>query len=855
MNTVYVEGYELDLTEDIAIPMNLQVIDVTDTDARVSEFTKTIEVKGTKNNNRIFGNLFNLQQENEPSVVNILQNFQPNRKANAIIIPQAGIGEIQGYIQVRDISVVNDEITYSIIFYGKFSDFISRIKGKTMAELNMDDLTHDLTLANVQASWNQTQDYLYPYIDYGNANIRSHRHIRISNLLPAINLKRYIDQIFEDAEFSYESDFIADNTQFDNLYIPYNGDNDFSLDEDLIEARSVVASHSDPTGQLNLYSINGNTESTAFNDNYKADNNLIVNNRLNTTTFEYITPVDGKYNFNGSFITQLVANYYQVGGSDRQDDPNLQNTLRFREHYVRLRVVVEDSGGNDVTGSRPFVSKNVFIVDRSNEDNKFQFNDFDYFNIGNPLLATTQETTRGEAVNQVMTGFDQGIEIIGYDLQEGDRVKVEFDWYSDRTDSNRVEPVGFGGSWDSAQGDRMQARLLINPESYFEIEPNTDILPNEEITYEQFALVDVDQADFFLSVMKMFNLIAITDENKPNQLNIRQRDTYFEEGQIKDITNLIDYSQQRNISPVIDPDIEEYVFSWDEGSDLYSERYKDLTNEEYGQIIIPNTSEFGTQKKRNTQIFEPSVFAQYENSSVRGILITRGSAWFGNQWEAVNSEELTQLTGIGQTVRMVINGVIHETTITDLTDTSFTTKALISAPRGEQFGALFINTYDRIQLVSYKSSEDNNKIQEPIRTNPKLVYYSGLKTSQEYTLTDGIAPVTLTQYPFIHHLNNHPNSNPTFDYNWGQPQRVFFSIENYPTANLYNTYHKKSVDEILNGSNMVELYVNLPLSTIFNLKYNDKLYIDGQLYRINRVRDFNLNQSQPVRLELYKLIQ
>ena len=50
--------YELDLYDDVPLPINKSIIDIQNIAERKSDFTKTITLPGTHNNNDIFSNIF-----------------------------------------------------------------------------------------------------------------------------------------------------------------------------------------------------------------------------------------------------------------------------------------------------------------------------------------------------------------------------------------------------------------------------------------------------------------------------------------------------------------------------------------------------------------------------------------------------------------------------------------------------------------------------------------------------------------------------------------------------------------------------------------------------------------------------
>lgn len=216
-------SYELDLFDNEPIPLNKSISDVSNIAERKTDFTKTIKLPGTNNNNDIFSNIFNIARNiKNTSSTNFNPDFNPSLKANCTLYKN-GIAQIKGYLQLTNIEVIDDyQIEYEIIIIGRFANLFSDIADLKLSELNLSEYDHPYTNASIQSSWSAPigEGYYYGLIDYGYTS--NPNQYFIDQLLPQIYAKTIIDKIFSEAGYRYSSAFF-DSDFFKKLVIPYSG--------------------------------------------------------------------------------------------------------------------------------------------------------------------------------------------------------------------------------------------------------------------------------------------------------------------------------------------------------------------------------------------------------------------------------------------------------------------------------------------------------------------------------------------------------------------------------------------------------------------------------------------------------
>lgn len=142
---LYIANKRVDLTDELSLPMNYQLEDFSNPTIIKNGFSKTISIPGTKNNNKLFGEIYKLdrmQHYEEWTGGETLSrmNFDPSKRTDFQIFKDGELME-SGYMQLNDISIDGKAITYNITLYGGLGDFFYNLKynedgtTKTLADL------------------------------------------------------------------------------------------------------------------------------------------------------------------------------------------------------------------------------------------------------------------------------------------------------------------------------------------------------------------------------------------------------------------------------------------------------------------------------------------------------------------------------------------------------------------------------------------------------------------------------------------------------------------------------------------------------------------------------------------------
>lgn len=228
MTRIFIEGYELDLTQGLSNQITYAIDDLQNIDSKSTSFTKTIVLPGTANNNKLLGNIFDFNNANfdNPLDPNVLNNFNAARNASARIEID-GLQIMKGVLRLLEIIHIDGAIEYECALFGELGGFINALGNKRLEDLDFSAYDHTYSYANIVASWDTTGStgYCYPLIDYGNVSTGAFgtlkKDFQYTTFKPALFVRQYLDKIFTSSGYTYECD-LFDTTDFRNLIIPCN---------------------------------------------------------------------------------------------------------------------------------------------------------------------------------------------------------------------------------------------------------------------------------------------------------------------------------------------------------------------------------------------------------------------------------------------------------------------------------------------------------------------------------------------------------------------------------------------------------------------------------------------------------
>lgn len=140
---LYISDKLVDFSTELSIPFTYQLKDINNPSIVKNPFTKTIDIIGTPNNNKIFGEIYNFNREQLYDATNLVgAYFNPSIRTPFSIFRNGEIIE-SGYMQLNTITIKNKDIHYNITLYGGIGNFfLSLMYNKESEPLTLADLVY-----------------------------------------------------------------------------------------------------------------------------------------------------------------------------------------------------------------------------------------------------------------------------------------------------------------------------------------------------------------------------------------------------------------------------------------------------------------------------------------------------------------------------------------------------------------------------------------------------------------------------------------------------------------------------------------------------------------------------------------
>jgi hypothetical protein len=163
------------------------------------------------------------------------------------------------------------------------------------------------------------------------------------------------------------------------------------------------------------------------------------------------------------------------------------------------------------------------------------------------------------------------------------------------------------------------------------------------------------------------------------------------------------------------------------------------------------------------------------------------------------------------------------------------------------------NGTDKIYPAIYKKS-NSNAAEDQMDTNIRIMLAKKIPTVSTYAIKNGATTIaSYTTYGYSGHLNDPYTS--TFDLSFGTPKEIIFQTTAYTGNNLFNVYWSSYLAEITDkDSRLLMCTMKLANKDIYQLDFSKLIYIDGVLYRLNKIEEFNASKEDVCKVELIKII-
>jgi hypothetical protein len=569
---LYINGFLVDLDQNPVFPLTFSVIELTDLSKRSGAKSKTITLPGTSRNCALLNSIFVL--DNAQAISANQSNyidFDPTIKATAFVY-QNGLLQFNGICQLLSCIYSNNSWSFEVALISDMRDYIAEMSKIKLNELDFTEYTHDLTLDNVRATWDQKNiingvsttvgsgggnwldnaGYYYGLIEYG--------YDRVDQVTWALNqiplqifCYQILKKLFAKVGLTWDSHFLETNL-FRRCALAYQGGDIPNISPAQADYESAYNSEiSNPSGfiivgnrlgNVNIYDNMGSPEYVYnfgvanFSDNIDGD---VIQDNLGQIVAG--SPLKFKCLSNGLYS----LNYYGRHVIDLTIDVGTANLTQITGSY-KLNLEIYKNGAiysNETIYQGPITSTSLtqsFTVD------------FSYNRPVNALI--NDEFTTVVKLTMSFTGFD--LDTFFFGEQYSYNVTVS-------TIDTRID----------------YAKQI------------QELVPGAAV-YVSTLLPDMTGSDFFNGLCKMFNLLVSPSKTDPTILNIEPLIEYYKSpNEALQWTAKIDESKDIEVMPSINFASKSYSFRFADSDDYYNQLYFDNFGEQYGSFLLDAQNEYG----------------------------------------------------------------------------------------------------------------------------------------------------------------------------------------------------------------------------------------------------------------------
>jgi len=505
-----------DLYEDEDIPLSLSVDDFKNVAEQVQSYSKAFNLPGTKRNNKIFDNLFEITRSDDGVIFNPYVKTQCKLKQDGFIL-------FEGYLRMIDIQEKQGEISYNVNLYSEVIALADVLQDRKFSDLDFTELEHSYNKTNIKNSWNDSGTGIsytnsntsgfrnaydtvkYPFCDWnhqiiiannpGGTSGPTDNNPQLTSLeqafRPFINIKYLINRIFnqDNFPFTYESVFF-DTTDFNKLYMDFNWGSALAPNNNLGEGEGE----------------NDNTTGVTAGTSYT---------RL-------------------QFDVESFSNASELGydNSTSKFTANRDNQIFF----VNSNFVIGYSGASA------------------------------YANIGE--IGFEKFNSSGAA-----TGFVAGFEYLFAGSGTSGNIQYSNNFQVTLDNGESIRPAFKAESGITLTQKTTQQLAFATPNNTIVITGTSDI--TSEVLLETLR-GDLGQWEFLKGIITMFNLVSIPDKNNPNHIKIEPyNDVFIENSDSKQLnwTDKIDVEEMK-LEPLANLN-KKTIFKFVEDDDDYAfQNYK-----------------------------------------------------------------------------------------------------------------------------------------------------------------------------------------------------------------------------------------------------------------------------------------
>jgi hypothetical protein len=804
----------LELFGTETLNLDVSFAEIQDITKKNSSYSKEFKLPGSNQNNYIFNYFFDFNQ--------VPLDWVPTRKFEAWLLYN-GYVILSGYIRLNSVVIDKEVKTYSVTFYNGVGDVAATIGDKFMRQLDLSHLSHPFN----QNVYLQSQlDYnLFPLTGTTNYAYQNGKtYWGLYNI--GYNYTNSTSALTQYYFTTSNSSITIDGGSKTALLVGFNyykvGDTIRLTYNDQNWIQGIITSI--PTSLQVVFTANlglGTGTYTSWTTSLILPEGAVITDANTTPLLQFNGQVPNYFSFSGTPVRQyyfkpsiqvkeLYEQIFEQAGYAVESD--FFNTSYFERYYLPLKFL--DEGVYTKGSVQPCYSFSGECVgspcgDTTYVDPYYYANTVDQPFCNNiPLTATTTGFTitadlAGDYVFQIVTTYNlESDEFNGANFGGALDINGSIEFFLNATQGageginsytdTTLVPVTITGTTIIGLLYDPNFNSFLTNFSFSIFRAPRVILGNFDYAAE-FPDNDFKQIDFITSVNKLFNLVVVPSPDKQNTLIVEPIIDYIGKGDVLDWTEKIDWNSPIQVTPTTN--------ILNGTLNLNFKLDKDQINQQFN---IASNRVFGTYQLQLNQDYKDN------NVDINSI--------FGSPTDvAVNNNNLPSMT--------------------------LSSMAALKTEETNGTPVQTFNPYKIIPRIIFRG---------PVLPNDNWSVPSTADTqswwAESYEIDRWQSTNRFNTYPFSYTgFSHYINYNAEDTYNSTETMYE-------PQQDMYDIYYYDYISDIVSPDNkLISAKIYLTPWEISNLRFNERIFIKNNYYRINKITGYNLVEPALCDIELIKL--
>ena len=866
---------EVDLDEKVGISFSKKWENLEDPTKMYADWSKTIQLPMTANNNKLFENLYRADQV----VTNA--GLDPRKRVPFVLLhDQEHI--VSGYAKIMNAEDSQKVKTYSLTLYSTIGEIMKELKLITFNPDNATDtkyimrnyLSDDCRISRnlVKQSWDQSIKI---------HNLVSMRDIDIIGFMPVYQGKydgfdgskiqlltsgsvdrmvrnywgddeKYTDAVDEhylgDFRSYYQIPYIyvdalvqmiADKLRELTGYTVvldkswFNNRNPYYYNAILSCPSLFDASSADGEDKKEVYTdvTNIYTSNTRANEDLSSHHSQLLplvhssGDELINSNYIFDSPQSGRTHFHSKFTAYLFA-----AGYDSAQRDAYMRLSPYNSFFLEFRAVDAQTGENIPNAKKTIM---FYTGSTSYTSGYDQAIDLGFANRNYPPYTAT--TNPDPTIITKKNGFCWKTALdIDFEIKTTNPYYIVCDQFA-RNNGNPLEyEIGryvpgaaynypMTRYYETTGSVRGHYWYISNNDTY--LTENVNSRSFSKLTMARIWKFDKNPGEYLLDYCKMFRLVFDVDEDE-KQVIIMSRDRYFNNYEILDWTDKLDKTKDFKVEP-INWTNKFFNFKYGDASGNMYKYYNDKYKAQYGSYKVDNGYEFSDEVIDLFDELQPSMICSKRQASnmVNTRFPNAGSAapYLGSAWKRMPDEYYPENDDDGK----------------------------YAGNSGEFYFRNFIN-HPPDSVLRNKDINGNHCVWLTDDTD----FMTRNKTFCWHAIADDLT-LQYRMPSIMPFYKTSPSANTGFSFQFQQPKEIYYNtniINENGVGYIYDLFWKRYMDERYSPqTKVVTAYFYLTADDYLNFKFNKFVKVDNILYFVNQIFDFNLTTTKNTKVELIQV--